>query len=102
MTEEKENINNQSYTNRELYMLIERNNDFNLEAHQNMLDKMDGQYEGIVKRMEAILEQATKTNGRVNGLELREQYRLGQLWIVPMVVSAVVTGAIALVYNYFK
>lgn len=100
--EEKENVNSQAYTNRELYMLIERNNDFNLEAHQNMLDKMDGQYEGMIKRMEAILEQATKTNGRVNGLELREQYRLGQVWMVPMVVGAVVSGIVALLFNYFK
>lgn len=100
--EEKENVNSQAYTNRELYMLIERNNDFNLEAHQNMLDKMEGQYLTLLSSIEKVLAQATKTNGRVNGLELREQYRLGQVWMVPMVVGAVVSGIVALLFNYFK
>ena len=71
----EDNINNQTYTNRELYLLIERNQDIYLEAHKFLLEKV-----------ESILEQTKKTNSSVINLKLWRSWMTGVGVILTMVV----------------
>ena len=71
----EDNTNNQTYTNRELYLLIERNQDIYLEAHKFLLEKV-----------ESILEQTKKTNGSVMNLKLWRSWMTGVGAILIMIV----------------
>ena len=83
--------NEQVYTNRELWMLIERNNELNLAQHQTILETLD-----------QLLAQAKKTNGNVMDLLLWRAYVKGAVWIVPLIVGGGVSLIVALTVSLIK
>ncbi len=72
------------YTNRELFLLIESNQ-----------EKADNFHEVVIKRLDALVEQTTKTNGNVMSLLLWRATVKGATWIVPLVVSAIISSIVA-------
>jgi len=92
----------QSFTNRELWMLIDKNNQTNLLQHQSLMDGQREFHKTTKETLDLILSQTSKTNGRVNKLELWQSYISGQVWIIPTIVGAVVSGIIAFIINHFK
>ena len=83
------NINEEAYTNRELFMLIEQSNEASAEFHKT-----------VTKQLEELVIQTKKTNGNVMDLLLWRAYVKGQVWIVPLIVSALISGIIALGFKY--
>jgi hypothetical protein len=77
----------QQFTNRELAMLMQNIKEHHMESF-NVLDK----------KLEQILIQTTRTNGRVSGIEMWKANIEGRLWVVPIIVSAVIAGVVKLVF----
>ena len=86
----------QSFTNRELWMLIDRNNQTNLLQHEALKKSMEEFHKTTHETLLSILAQTSKTNGRVNKIELWQSYVKGSTWIIPIVVSAVVGGLVTI------
>lgn len=85
-----------TFTNRELWMLIDRNNQTNLLQHQSLLVSQEEFHKTTLSTLKLILEQTSKTNGRVNKLELWQSYVKGSTFIIPIVVSAIVGGLVTI------
>jgi len=51
-------------------------------------------------KLDKILEQATKTNGRVGALEIWKANLTGKVSIIAFLVSAFVASLIALIFQY--
>lgn len=83
-------------------MLIDRNNQTNLLQHQALIESQKEFHKTTRETLELILAQTSKTNGRVNKIELWQSYVKGSTWIIPIIVSAIVGGAITLLYNLLK
>lgn len=91
-----------NFTNRELWMLIKSNYDTNLLQHKEMLKNLTDFHESTNKTLSEIVVQTKKTNGNVMDLLLWRATVKGATWIVPVLVSAIISGAVALAYSYFK
>lgn len=94
------NINEQSYTNRELYLLIETNQEANLTAHTAILEKVSEFNNSTTKKLDELIIQAKKTNGSVIDLMLWRAYVKGSTWIIPIIVGSVVSAIVALLFKY--
>lgn len=75
-------------TNRELYILLEDLDDKNEIAHKTLLEKL-----------ELLVAQTTRINGSVKDLLLWRANVQGKTWILPIVISALVAGAISLLFK---
>jgi hypothetical protein len=65
------------FTNRELYMLIDKNNETNHLQHDALLQSIKNFHETTGETLKTILVQTTKTNGRVTKLEGWRSYLAG-------------------------
>jgi hypothetical protein len=65
------------FTNRELYMLIDKNNETNQLQHQALMESIKTFHDKTEGTLSTILTQTTKTNGRVTKLEDWKQYLAG-------------------------
>lgn len=84
------NINDETYTNRELWIKNEDYQKANDLAHKELSIKLD-----------EILVQVKKTNGSVFDLLLWRATVKGYTYVVPLLVSAVVGTAVAYIFNKF-
>jgi len=91
-----------SFTNRELWMLIDKNSQTNLLQHKSITDSLQEFHKTTKETLDLILAQTSKTNGRVNKLELWQSYVKGATYLVPLVISALVSGIVGLLFFYFK
>lgn len=87
------------YTNRELYMLIDRNNETNLLQHKAILESLNTFHETTNKKLDELVAQTTKTNGNVKDLLLWRANVEGKTFIIPIVISAIVAGIIAFLFQ---
>jgi len=95
---------NKTYTNRELYLLIDKNNQVNLEQHKAVIDSVYNFHETTRKDLVElkdtlckVLKQTEKTNGSVLRLLLWKAGVEGKIWIIPILISA-----IALTINFLR
>ena len=65
------------FTNRELYMLIDKNNETNQLQHDALMQSIKNFHDKTEGTLSTILIQTTKTNGRVTKLENWKQYIAG-------------------------
>jgi hypothetical protein len=65
------------FTNRELYMLIDKNNETNQLQHQALMESIKTFHDKTEGTLSTILTQTTKTNGRVTKLEGWKMYMSG-------------------------
>ena len=77
----------QQFTNRELAILM-----------QNIKEHHSESFSIVDKKLEQILIQTTKTNGRISAVEMWKANIEGRLWVVPIIVSAVIAGVVKLVF----
>jgi predicted transcriptional regulator len=75
-----------NFTNRELALLIEGVKEHHRES-----------FNELVKKLDRVLEQTTKTNGRLGVIEIWKANIEGRLWILPIITSAVVAGIIKII-----
>jgi len=91
------------FTNRELWLLIKSNQDTNLLQHQSIQDSIKDFHKVTKETLERIEAQTIKTNGSVRGLLLWQSYVKGSTWILPIIVSSIVSGIVGLIiYFAFK
>lgn len=76
----------ESFTNRELAMLINGNNDTNLLQHEALRKSIADFHETTNSTLQAILAQTSKTNGRVNRLEMWRSYILGGMALLTFLI----------------
>jgi hypothetical protein len=74
------------FTNRELYMLIDKNNETNHLQHDALLESIKTFHDKTEGTLKTILEQTTKTNGRVNKLENWKMYLSGGIALFCVIV----------------
>lgn len=83
----------ETYTNRELAMLISSNSDTNLLQHEALKKSMEEFHKITHDTLQTILAQTTKTNGRVNKLEMWRSYTLGAMalltFLIPITMWAI-------------
>jgi hypothetical protein len=89
-----------TFTNRELWMLIDKNNQTNLLQHKSLLDSQTEFHNTVKETLSLILAQTSKTNGRVNNLELWRSYVKGSTFIIPIVISALVGGLVTFLIKF--
>jgi hypothetical protein len=65
------------FTNRELYMLIDKNNELNKLQHEALLQSIQNFHETTGTTLGSILTQTQRTNGRVTKLEGWRSYTAG-------------------------
>ena len=65
------------FTNRELFMLIEKNNETNQLQHDALLESIKTFHDKTEGTLSSILTQTCKTNGRVSKLEGWKMYMSG-------------------------
>jgi hypothetical protein len=65
------------YSNRELYLLLDKNNEMNQLQHTAIIQSIQAFHDKTEGTLKTILEQTTKTNGRVNKLEGWRMYMAG-------------------------
>lgn len=76
----------EEFTNRELAMLINGNNDTNLLQHEMIRKNMEDFHKATQETLQAILAQTSKTNGRVNRLEMWRSYILGGMALLTFLI----------------
>ena len=83
---EPKNINDESYTNRELFLLFEGFKDKNQLQHESIIESLSNFHETTNLKLDGLLVQTTKTNGRVNKLENWRNYLTGAFAVVTLIV----------------
>ena len=76
----------ETYTNRELAMLIESNSETNLLQHEALRKSIADFHETTNATLQTILAQTTKTNGRVTRLESWRSYILGGMALLTFLI----------------
>jgi hypothetical protein len=82
------------FTNRELYLLLQKTNETNLLQHQAILSSLENFHTNTNDTLAKLLTQTTRTNGRVTKLE---NWRSG---IVACI--ALISFLIPITLGYFK
>ena len=90
-----------SYTNRELGMLIKSNADTNQLQHEKIILSLNDFHKQTKETLELLLVQTTKTNGSVRELQLWKANFEGKTYAVPIIVSAIIAGAVGLLFKLF-
>ena len=96
------NINDESYTNRELFILFDSAQQADIEAHKNILEGMETFHNSVGKKLDELVVQTKKTNGNVMDLLLWRAFVKGQTWIIPIVVSAIISAVVGIMFINFK
>jgi hypothetical protein len=65
------------FSNRELYLLLDKNSETNQLQHKALLESIKNFHENTETTLANILEQTQRTNGRVTKLEDWKQYMAG-------------------------
>lgn len=68
--EKKLNVNEEAYTNRELYLLQQASDEKNELQHEAILESLKNFHKNTDETLNKLLAQTTRTNGRVSRLEL--------------------------------
>ena len=76
----------ETYTNRELAMLINANSDTNLLQHEAIRKSLEEFHKTTNDTLQSILAQTSKTNGRVNRLEIWRSYMLGGMALLTFLI----------------
>lgn len=74
---EFKNINEEAYTNRELYLLFEGFKETNRLQHLSIIESITNFHDVTNIKLDSLITQTTKTNGRVNKLEGWKSYIAG-------------------------
>jgi len=76
----------EEFTNRELAMLIGANNDTNILQHEAIKKSLEEFHKATEATLQSILAQTSKTNGRVNRLEIWRSYMLGGMALLTFLI----------------
>lgn len=100
------NINDNSYTNRELYLLTKANNDTNLLQHQSLIDSQLAFHKAnretldiITNKIDEVIKAQKYTNGNVMDLLLWRATTTGKMFVFPIVIGAVIAGVVSFFFN---
>jgi len=97
-----ENEEPKTYTNRELFLLIKSNNETNLLQHESILKSLQDFHCSTRVTLDELVKQTKKTNGNVMDLLLWRAFVKGQTWIIPIVVSAIISAVVGIMFINFK
>ena len=78
------------YSNRELYLLLDKNNEMNQLQHTAIQQSIQAFHDKTEGTLKTILEQTTKTNGRVNKLEGWKMYLSGGIALFCLIILPVI------------
>jgi len=90
MKGEPQNVNDQSYTNREIWLQIE-----------NFINNSNEQHKALDTKIDEIIKAQKYTNGNVMDLLLWRATTKGQFYIIPLIVAAIISGVVGLMFKEF-
>lgn len=96
----KQNINDQAYTNYAIYMRLDNyitHMEKRAEEHDKRTCEKDTE---LTKRLDEIISAQKYTNGSVRDLLLWREYVKGQIWVVPLIVTSVISGLVGLAFKF--
>jgi hypothetical protein len=83
---EQRNLNEEAYTNRELFLLFEGFKDKNQLQHEAIIKSLSDFHDTTNAKLDGLIAQTTKTNGRVNKLEDWRNYLTGAFAVVTLII----------------
>jgi hypothetical protein len=90
MNDRPTKIEDEKYTNYAIFTSLE-----------NFIKLQGERDENINNQLQEIIKAQKYTNGNVMDLLLWKMYVKGQMWVVPIIVAALISGAVGLVFKFF-